>query len=271
LQQTADDEPQSGINQSFQSNLTKMVWEAGQQQVQRAFILYTNIDLFRPYFDVEPKQVRNRLFVSLVPQKPSSMQKIAEDLYGPLMLLFTLVALLLYMMKTSEYTVKDGTLIGAAFVTCFGYWFFVSLCIYTMAYIFSSSVTMTQTFSMIGYALFGHCIVLALTIFVHPFSHSHTFFYLLLVVFGGLSSIRLALFFISRTPTKTHKLILAGIVCMLHLGFLCYLHFGYHQIVEELVEILGESSQHVVDKNHNVVSIGEINFTPVHAEITSKV
>lgn len=37
---------------SFQGNLTKMVWDAGSKQVRQAFGWYTNIDMFRPYFDV---------------------------------------------------------------------------------------------------------------------------------------------------------------------------------------------------------------------------
>ena len=33
------------------------VWEAGKQQARKAFDIYGNIDVLRPYFDVEPKVV----------------------------------------------------------------------------------------------------------------------------------------------------------------------------------------------------------------------
>lgn len=36
------------------------VWQAGKRQASRAFNLYANIDILRPYFDVEPAQVRSR-------------------------------------------------------------------------------------------------------------------------------------------------------------------------------------------------------------------
>ena len=36
------------------------VWQAGKQSAKRAFDLYANIDILRPYFDVEPIEVRNR-------------------------------------------------------------------------------------------------------------------------------------------------------------------------------------------------------------------
>jgi len=238
-------QPQGPFSGNLQTDIAKMAWEAGSSQVKRAFFLYTNIDIFRPYFDVEPKQVRNRLFQSLVPRMPSSMQSMGADLYGPLMLIFTLVAILLYSMKTSGFETKDGTLIGTAFFTCFAYWFFASVGVYTLGYVFVSRIAMLQTFSIIGYALFSHCMVLTISELAHHMVDSHAAFYALFAIFGGLSSLRMAIYFASKTPAKTHKIILASVVVALHLGFLLYLHFGYHKVVEEISEILGNE---VVDR-----------------------
>lgn len=44
---------------------------------------------------------------------------------------------------------QDGTLIGTAFVTCFGYWFFASAIAYMMCYVFTSDVTVVQVFSLL--------------------------------------------------------------------------------------------------------------------------
>jgi len=232
---------ESLLSGAIQSNLTKMVWDASRTQVKQVFSLYTNIDLFRPYFDVEPKRVRNQLILSLIPQKPSSMQKLTSDLYAPVMLLFTLIALLLYAMKTSNYYVQDGTLIGAAMFTCFGYWFFVSMAIYTMCYIFLTSATLLQTFSLVGYALFGNCIIFGLTLFIDAFAHSHTIFYLLFALFGLAPAVRIGIFFMSRTPGKTRKFIIGPAIIFMHCSFLLYLHYGFHEIIEEIVEMMGES------------------------------
>ncbi|EDV29562.1 uncharacterized protein TRIADDRAFT_52073 [Trichoplax adhaerens] len=57
------------------------VLQQGQQQVRNALNFYANIDILRPYFDVEPIQVRDRLLRSLVPVKPSSMQQASFE-YG---------------------------------------------------------------------------------------------------------------------------------------------------------------------------------------------
>ncbi|MCP9263819.1 Protein YIPF3 [Dirofilaria immitis] len=103
------------------TKIPEMVWEAGSKRMKDTLSSYGRIDLFRPYFDVEPRQVRNRLIQSFIPRKPSQMN-ISNDMYGPTMILLTLVALLLCSMKSSGYTVQDGTLIGTAMVTCFGAW-----------------------------------------------------------------------------------------------------------------------------------------------------
>ena len=36
------------------------VWEEGRHRAHRAFSVYANIDILRPYFDVEPHEVRSR-------------------------------------------------------------------------------------------------------------------------------------------------------------------------------------------------------------------
>ena len=36
------------------------IWQSGRQQAKKAFNIYGNIDILRPYFDVEPHEVRAR-------------------------------------------------------------------------------------------------------------------------------------------------------------------------------------------------------------------
>ncbi len=36
------------------------LWQAGKQSTQKFINMYAHIDFLRPYFDVEPKEVRNR-------------------------------------------------------------------------------------------------------------------------------------------------------------------------------------------------------------------
>ncbi|KHJ95352.1 hypothetical protein OESDEN_04708 [Oesophagostomum dentatum] len=48
---------QSSTPFDFQSQLGHMMWEAGSKQMKDTFKSYGKIDIFRPYFDVEPSQV----------------------------------------------------------------------------------------------------------------------------------------------------------------------------------------------------------------------
>lgn len=230
-----------GLKGQLGRQVADEVWEAGKRQASKAFNLYANIDILRPYFDVEPAQVRSRLMESLIPIRMISFpQKIAGELYGPLMLVFTLVAILLQGMKTSNTQIIGGTLMGTAIGTCFGYWIFVSGLVYFVAYLVNAQITMLQTLALLGYGLFGHCIVLFVTYNIH----FHFLFFFLWVLVGGLSTLRMVLVLLSRTVGQTPRLALCGTVSALHLLFLLYLHFSYHTIVQGLMETL-ENGNHL--------------------------
>ncbi|NXB52909.1 YIPF3 protein, partial [Leucopsar rothschildi] len=211
------------------------MWQVGKRQASRAFSLYANIDILRPYFDVEPVQVRARLLESMIPVKMINFpQKIAGELYGPLMLVFTLVAILLHGMKTSDTIIREGTLMGTAIGTCFGYWLGVSSFMYFLAYLCNAQITMVQMLSLLGYGLFGHCI----TLFVTYNIHFHSLFYIFWLVVGGLSTLRMVAVLVSRTVGHTQRLILCGTLAALHMLFLLYLHFAYHKVVEGILDTL---------------------------------
>ncbi|XP_061546025.1 protein YIPF3 [Phycodurus eques] len=215
------------------------VWQAGKRQASRAFNLYANIDILRPYFDVEPVQVRSRLMESVIPVRMINFpQKIAGELYGPLMLVFTLVAILLHGMKTSGTVIREGTLMGTAIGTCFGYWLGVSSLIYFLAYLVNAQITMLQILSLLGYGLFGHCVVLLVSYNVH----FHLLFYTLWLLLGGLSTLRMVSALMSRTVGPTPRLLLCGTVSFLHMLFLLYLHFAYHKMLEGLLDSLEGSN-----------------------------
>ncbi|XP_045860581.1 protein YIPF3 isoform X3 [Meles meles] len=180
-----------GFKGQLSRQVADQMWQAGKRQASRAFSLYANIDILRPYFDVEPAQVRSRLLESMIPIKMVNFpQKIAGELYGPLMLVFTLVAILLHGMKTSD--------------------------------------------TIIGYGLFGHCIVLFVTYNIHL----HALFYLFWLLVGGLSTLRMVAVLVSRTVGPTQRLLLCGTLAALHMLFLLYLHFAYHKVVEGILDTL---------------------------------
>uniref|UniRef100_K7G043 Protein YIPF3 n=1 Tax=Pelodiscus sinensis TaxID=13735 RepID=K7G043_PELSI len=226
-----------GFKGQLGRQVADQMWQAGKRQASKAFNLYANIDILRPYFDVEPIQVRNRcrLLESMIPMKMINFpQKIAGELYGPLMLVFTLVAILLHGMKTSDTIIREGTLMGTAIGTCFGYWLGVSSFIYFLAYLCNAQITMVQMLSLLGYGLFGHCV----TLFVTYNIHFHSLFYICWLGIGGLSTLRMVAVLVSRTVGHTQRLILCGTLAALHMLFLLYLHFAYHKVVEGILDTL---------------------------------
>lgn len=237
-QNTENTSSQQGMLGDAQNMMTKMVWEAGKSQAAKAWSIYGNIDLLRPYFDVEPSDVIKRCVQAFIPKPPTTKPlKVVTELYGPTMLVMTLIALLLFEMKSAGHTVREGTLIGTAFGICFGYWLGCGSLVWLSAYICNTHISYLQILSMMGYALTGHCIVVFLSTVVHT-AHDHIYFYIVFGLFGGLTTLRMVSILISRTHGPSQKLT----VCLLMAGFnllsLLYLHFAFHTVVEEINEAI---------------------------------
>lgn len=222
----------------FSAVPSMLLWQAGKQQAKNAFSIYANIDLLRPYFHVEPQEVRARIMESFLPRWPSHYAPllIPAELYGPLMLVLTLITLLLFGMKTSGHTVKEGTLMGTAFGVSFGYWLGGSALVRAAGYISSTQLSFFQVLSLMGYGLSGHCLALLLGNTFHPV-HSHLFFYIVWLLLGGSTAARLMSVFSAKTASASHKAVAAGAAGALHLLALLYFHFAYHRTVEVLESI----------------------------------
>jgi len=158
--------PTSLFNQAVASTVSSYVFTTGKQRAQQALNIYSHIDYLRPYFDVEPKDVLNRLINSLKPIEKDSV--LITELYGPLMILFTLCAIIIYQMKMASHSIQDGTLIGTAFFVCFTYWIGTSLLFSSSSFFFNSSITTFNYLSLIvlKYSIFK----IALNLFQMIFS-----------------------------------------------------------------------------------------------------
>ena len=90
------------------------------------------IDSLRPYFDVETEEVRQRIAWSFHPRRGSMLLK-QYDLYAPLMLTFTLAAVLVLGMKAAHASSRlshESTLIGTALAAAFTLWLLPTLGVY---------------------------------------------------------------------------------------------------------------------------------------------
>ena len=111
----------------------------------------------------------------------AAAQILVPDLYGPMMILLTLVAVLLFGMKSGGVlAAQEGTLIGTAFAAAFGYWISASgagpgaplrcgwlggaagrthagrvvpvgaaVVLFSIAFIFNTTVNMTEMLSLV--------------------------------------------------------------------------------------------------------------------------
>lgn len=239
VQSNNDDQNQTSIpmfNQSMAQTVGAYMFNTGREKVQKTLNIYSHVDYLRPYFDVEPKDVLNRLLYSVVPIKNNDL---TTELYGPLMILFTLCAIIIYQMKTANHTIEDGTLIGTAFFVCFTYWLGLSFLASSTSFVCNSTIGFINYLSLIGYGMFSYCVVLLVGTFIHT-SFDHFIFYVLWVGLVGASGLKLANIVFTHTPHPNYKIGLAIGIFLVHMFFLLYIHFAYHELAEEVNHALFE-------------------------------
>ncbi|MEQ2166970.1 Protein yipf3 [Goodea atripinnis] len=118
-----------GLKGQLGRQVADEVWQAGKRQASKAFNLYANIDILRPYFDVEPSQVRSRLMESMIPVRMITFPQVSSS--------------------PCTRTDREGTLMGTAIGTCFGYWLGVSSFIFFLAYLVNAQITLLQMLSLL--------------------------------------------------------------------------------------------------------------------------
>jgi len=216
------------------------MYESAKLRAGGMFDIYAGLDYIRPYFDVDLQTVLQRLLDSLYPRKSSALLDSGKpDLYGPVMLLFTLIAILLYGMKMSHVKIEEGTLMGSAFALCWMYWIVIALAYRAGAYICSMPLTFLEALSLTGYGFFGYCLALLFQCLL-PDTY---FSFFALIILGGLSSFNLALLFYSHIADKTHGIVVALSIFMLHLLFLLYLRYYYAAIYSAVTEVTADVVQ----------------------------
>eukprot|EP00039_Didymoeca_costata_P000256 m.44850 g.44850 ORF g.44850 m.44850 type:complete len:245 (+) comp10153_c0_seq1:195-929(+) len=212
---------ESGAAAEIGKSLADNVLDAGSKQAKSFLDQYTSVDTMRPYFDVEPAQIRTRLLQSLRPQL-SPKQNIPGDLYGPLMLVFTLAGILLMGMKAAEHR-AEGTLMGKAFGVSFGFWIGCTGMLYFLCFVFNTKITFTELLSTTGYGMFGFCLILLL-----DYIQSGQFdFFLAWLVLGSLSALKVGLVLKSRTEDPKQGMLVAIIAFLFNWVYAYHLHYSY--------------------------------------------
>eukprot|EP00038_Savillea_parva_P031593 m.88435 g.88435 ORF g.88435 m.88435 type:complete len:259 (+) comp9758_c0_seq2:53-829(+) len=218
------------VTREIGSKLASNALEAGTAKARSFFDTYARVDLLRPYFNHTPTDVRKRLLRSLWPRTFPDETTVV-DMYGPVMLNFTLAGVLLVLMKTSVHgkqitTGAEETLMGTALAVTFGYWITFSAMLYTVGFIFNTELTGLQLLTLTGYGLFAYCLCLIPGV-MSSLTGDMEFFTLLWATVGTLSAAKIAVVMRSKTADKKQGLIVGAVGFVIHWFWLLRLHRGY--------------------------------------------
>eukprot|EP00276_Gloeochaete_wittrockiana_P006173 CAMPEP_0184656108 /NCGR_PEP_ID=MMETSP0308-20130426/15598_1 /TAXON_ID=38269 /ORGANISM="Gloeochaete witrockiana, Strain SAG 46.84" /LENGTH=273 /DNA_ID=CAMNT_0027093041 /DNA_START=54 /DNA_END=875 /DNA_ORIENTATION=+ len=224
--------PDTGASQANFKGMTSVMaatfmdsaFQSAKAQVGGWQSSFLNIQFLKPYFDIETREVLQRLMYSLLPKPAllSDTMVALPDLYGPLMLVFTWAALIQFGMRLGQTEVKEGTLVGSSLALAFTYWFGASGFFWTIAYIFESQLRLVQILCITGYALTGYCITQLIGSFI-----GNAMGVVCLIFFGGICSTVLGLVFYYNTPLVRKGVVAGCIVAAFHFLFLVYVKLFY--------------------------------------------
>eukprot|EP00455_Lapot_gusevi_P040699 TRINITY_DN462_c0_g1_i1.p1 TRINITY_DN462_c0_g1~~TRINITY_DN462_c0_g1_i1.p1 ORF type:complete len:263 (+),score=54.57 TRINITY_DN462_c0_g1_i1:53-841(+) len=233
----------SGLQSKLASQVVESVFETTKDRVSRA---YASIDILRPYFDVDVSLVLRRLVQSLIPRPRSRVtedpqtepvadpEQVLErpDLYGPLMLVLTLVSLLHYSMKLSHVNLVEGTLLSASLITCFSYWIGGSLMFASLGYLFDNRLSFVQILALTGYGLFSYCIGIGVACVFPP-----RVFYMVWICVAIPSALKMGFVYMAMAPQRKGGLATGVFVATVHVFFLLYLKTSYASLYQVVASV----------------------------------
>jgi hypothetical protein len=100
------------------------------------------------------------------------------------------------------------------------------LATYALSSLGWATVNLTEMIALLGYGLFGHVFTLAVSFLIYQ-EESNTFFFFCLVIFGGLSAIRVAVVLLASIPVPAIRFVVCSLVATIQLLSLVFLHFAY--------------------------------------------
>lgn len=162
-----------------------------------------------------------RVVLSLMPPLCKRFNKIYVDLLGPTLALLFLISFVNY-----GYHFKQAKIAVTPVESIMTYVLLMPLFCLVLSKIGQSSMTLLKTYVLLGYALYGHILTLLVS-FVCFHENSNTFFFLCLILFDGLSTMRVALIFLDSIKLPAARLIVCSIISVVNILFVVFIHFAY--------------------------------------------
>lgn len=172
-------------------------------------------------FYVQPQELPFRICSSLVPPLTKKFQKVYIDLLGPLIAFLILTALVNYgySLKNIKYSFSPNEALVAYIVV-------TPVIFFLLCKIGQSAVSFIKVFALVGYGLYGHVFTLLLSFLCFQ-EKSNTFFFICLVIFSGLSTLRMALVILGTLKVPAARLLVCSTISVINVLFIIFLHFAY--------------------------------------------
>ncbi|XP_045594850.2 protein YIPF3 [Procambarus clarkii] len=185
---------------------------------------YSIFSFIRPYYSVSNTKLPYRILSSLAPPIVfPEFRRVHSDMKGPSLVVAMLALILMYGIHSPNRTLVVELLITAKL--SLGYWLGFSFVAFFLCYFSQTCLTLSQLVSISGYSLTGHCVVLLIAEVLHQ-ENSHSVFFFLTTVFGGLATARLVIIILARTPGPAQRLLICSTLACIHLMHLIYIHFA---------------------------------------------
>ncbi|XP_044267001.1 protein YIPF3-like [Tribolium madens] len=172
-------------------------------------------------FFVPPHDVIFRIFASFVPPFSKKYQKVYVDLQGPVLALLLLTAFLNY-----GYSFKTTNTFCSPTETVIIYSLIMPVMSFFVCKIGRSCITLSEMTSLIGYGLYGHIFTLFVSFLIFE-ETSNFFFFVCLIIFGGLSTLRIALVVLGTLFLPAARLLICSLISTCNILFVIFLHFAY--------------------------------------------
>lgn len=180
------------------------------------------LDLEKPgkmaRFTTQIRAIPKRLLISLLPPlKGTRAAKVEVDLFGPILVVAALWALIEWERRPVAF--PPILAIGSFFLA-------VPFMSFFLLYAGVTNLTLRKVLGLLGYAQFGHfCTLIAARLSRTP--NSHAAFFTAFTIFGGLSAVRLTLVFIFSAKRPALVMLAGCLACVPHLLFIIFTYFYY--------------------------------------------
>lgn len=207
---------------------------------------------FKDSFFVTPYDILFRIFASFMPPLGKHYRLINVDFLGPSLALLILAAIINY-----GYSFKHVMSLGPnEFLSL--YCLLVPGLFYVLSkYVGKSEINLSEIISLLGYALFGHIFTLS-TSYICFQEESNVFFFLSLICFSGMSTLRLIIVVLKTIPRPGARLLVCSILAIVQILSLIFVHFAYMHRTYKYRHVQQINSEHLFDNWYNVSLISKM-------------